>query len=97
MTVDEWRLAQAATGKPVKGMLTGPVTIVNWSFRPPGVPDDRLFWAVAQPIAQEVRNLVEAGAASCRSTSRPCASAGRSPPWMPPRGARSTPAACAPR
>ena len=62
MTVDEWRLAQAATSKPVKGMLTGPVTIVNWSFRPPGVPDDQLFWAVAQPIAQEVDFLVDAGA-----------------------------------
>ncbi len=62
MTVDEWRLAQAATQKPVKGMLTGPVTIVNWSFRPPYVPDDRLFWAVARPIAEEVRNLVAAGA-----------------------------------
>ena len=61
MTVHEWRLAQAATAKPVKGMLTGPVTIVNWSFRPPGVPDDLLFWAVAQPIAQEVGYLVEAG------------------------------------
>ena len=62
MTVDEWRLAQAATDKPVKGMLTGPVTIVNWSFRPPGIPDDQLFWAVAQPIAQEIDYLVEAGA-----------------------------------
>jgi 5-methyltetrahydropteroyltriglutamate--homocysteine methyltransferase len=62
MTVDEWRVAQEATSKPVKGMLTGPVTIVNWSFRPPGVPDDRLFWAVAQPIAEEVGHLVEAGA-----------------------------------
>ncbi|MGH8874474.1 MAG: hypothetical protein ACRDVM_04375 [Acidimicrobiia bacterium] len=62
MTVREWQVAQAASPKPVKGMLTGPVTIVNWSFRPPGVPDDRLFWAVAQPIAQEVRHLVEAGA-----------------------------------
>ncbi len=62
MTVDEWRLAQAATERPVKGMLTGPVTIVNWSFRPPGVPDDRLFWAVALPIAEEVGHLVEAGA-----------------------------------
>ena len=61
MTVAEWKLAQAATDKPVKGMLTGPVTIVNWSFRPPGVPDDQLFWAVAQPIAQEVGYLVEAG------------------------------------
>ena len=61
MTVEEWRIAQAATDKPVKGMLTGPVTIVNWSFRPPNVPDDRLFWAVAQPIAEEVQHLVDAG------------------------------------
>jgi 5-methyltetrahydropteroyltriglutamate--homocysteine methyltransferase len=62
MTVREWRVAQDASRRPVKGMLTGPVTIVNWSFRPPGVPDDRLFWAVAQPIADEVRALVDAGA-----------------------------------
>jgi len=62
MTVAEWRIAQAATDRPVKGMLTGPVTIVNWSFRPPNVEDDRLFWAVAQPIADEVRHLVSAGA-----------------------------------
>ena len=61
MTVREWQVAQAAASKPVKGMLTGPVTIVNWSFRPPDVPDDRLFWAVAQPIAAEVRHLVDAG------------------------------------
>ena len=62
MTVTEWQIAQRATRKPVKGMLTGPVTIVNWSFRPPGVPDDRLFWAVAGPIAEEVGHLVDAGA-----------------------------------
>ena len=62
MTVREWRIAQDATSKPVKGMLTGPVTIVNWSFRPPDVPDDRLFWAVAQPIAIEVGHLTDAGA-----------------------------------
>jgi 5-methyltetrahydropteroyltriglutamate--homocysteine methyltransferase len=62
MTVTEWKLAQSATAKPVKGMLTGPVTIVNWSFRPPAVPDDQLFWAVAQPIAEEIEHLVEAGA-----------------------------------
>jgi 5-methyltetrahydropteroyltriglutamate--homocysteine methyltransferase len=62
MTVDEWSIAQDATSKPVKGMLTGPVTIVNWSFRPPNVPDDRLFWAVAQPVAEEVRHLIDAGA-----------------------------------
>ncbi len=62
MTVREWRVAQDATERPVKGMLTGPVTIVNWSFRPPGVPDDLLFWAVAGPIAEEVDHLIDAGA-----------------------------------
>jgi len=60
--VREWQIAQSATNRPVKGMLTGPVTIVNWSFRPPGIPDDRLFWAVAQPVAAEVAELVAAGA-----------------------------------
>ena len=62
MTVREWKVAQDATDLPVKGMLTGPVTITNWSFRPPGVADDLLFWAVAGPIADEVGHLVEAGA-----------------------------------
>jgi 5-methyltetrahydropteroyltriglutamate--homocysteine methyltransferase len=62
MTVHAWQVAQSATSKPVKGMLTGPVTIVNWSFRPRGVPDDQLFWAVAEPIAEEAAHLVQAGA-----------------------------------
>ena len=62
MTVREWHVAQNASDRPVKGMLTGPVTIVNWSFRPPGVADDQLFWAVAGPIAEEVQHLADAGA-----------------------------------
>ncbi|MFQ5968229.1 MAG: 5-methyltetrahydropteroyltriglutamate--homocysteine S-methyltransferase, partial [Acidimicrobiia bacterium] len=33
MTVRAWKVAQEASSKPVKGMLTGPVTIVNWSYR----------------------------------------------------------------
>ena len=32
MTVDMWRYAQSLTDKPVKGMLTGPYTMVEWSF-----------------------------------------------------------------
>lgn len=32
MTVREFKVAQALTSRPVKGMLTGPVTILNWSF-----------------------------------------------------------------
>ena len=32
VTVDWWRFAQSLTHKPVKGMLTGPYTICDWSF-----------------------------------------------------------------
>lgn len=32
MTAREFKVAQALTSRPVKGMLTGPVTILNWSF-----------------------------------------------------------------
>ena len=32
MTVDWWQYAQSLTEKPMKAMLTGPVTILNWSF-----------------------------------------------------------------
>ena len=32
MTVETARYAQSLTAKPVKGMLTGPVTILQWSF-----------------------------------------------------------------
>ena len=33
ITVEWWEYAQSLTGKPVKGMLTGPYTIAEWSFR----------------------------------------------------------------
>ena len=32
MTVEWWQYAQSLTRKPMKAMLTGPVTILNWSF-----------------------------------------------------------------
>ncbi|CAN0400644.1 unnamed protein product, partial [Ectocarpus sp. 12 AP-2014] len=32
MTTREFKVAQELTPRPVKGMLTGPVTILNWSF-----------------------------------------------------------------
>jgi len=32
ITVAEFEIAQSLTSRPVKGMLTGPVTILNWSF-----------------------------------------------------------------
>ncbi|MGX9120935.1 5-methyltetrahydropteroyltriglutamate--homocysteine S-methyltransferase [Mesorhizobium sp. BHbsci] len=62
MTVRWWRYAQSLTDKSVKGMLTGPVTILNWSF----VRDDLARSVVCRQIAlalrAEVSDLESAGA-----------------------------------
>jgi 5-methyltetrahydropteroyltriglutamate--homocysteine methyltransferase len=51
MTVEWWRYAQSLTDKPMKGMLTGPVTILNWSFvrddQPRSRPAGRSRWRSA--------------------------------------------------
>ena len=56
MTVKEVKDAQQLTDKPVKGMLTGPVTILNWSF----VRNDMTREAVAKQIALALRKEVKA-------------------------------------
>lgn len=56
MTVTETAYAQSLTKRPVKGMLTGPVTILNWSF----VRDDLSREAVAYQIALAIRKEMEA-------------------------------------
>lgn len=56
MTVQESVFAQSLTKKPVKGMLTGPITILNWSF----VRDDQTRELVAYQIALALRHEVEA-------------------------------------
>lgn len=56
MTVAETVYAQSLTKAPVKGMLTGPVTILNWSF----VRDDLSRQEVAFQIALALREEVEA-------------------------------------
>jgi 5-methyltetrahydropteroyltriglutamate--homocysteine methyltransferase len=56
MTVVETVYAQSLTSKPVKGMLTGPITILNWSF----VRDDISREQVANQIALALRDEVEA-------------------------------------
>ncbi|HEX4812090.1 MAG TPA: 5-methyltetrahydropteroyltriglutamate--homocysteine S-methyltransferase [Nonomuraea sp.] len=53
--------AQSLTGKPVKGMLTGPVTIVAWSFRRDDLPLRDVVFQVAEAIREEVRDLEAAG------------------------------------
>jgi len=63
MTVDWTKYAQSLTDKPMKGMLTGPVTILNWSF----VRDDQsrsdTCAQLALAIRDEVLDLEAAGVA----------------------------------
>lgn len=63
MTVREWRVAQdaACTGRPVKGMLTGPVTILNWSFPRKDVTRRVQALQLALALRSEVDALQQAG------------------------------------
>jgi len=63
MTVDWWRYAQSQTSKPMKAMLTGPVTILNWSFVRDDVPRSLACRQIALAIRDEVGDLEQAGAA----------------------------------
>ncbi|NRQ34833.1 5-methyltetrahydropteroyltriglutamate--homocysteine S-methyltransferase [Nonomuraea sp. NN258] len=53
--------AQSLTDKPVKGMLTGPVTIVAWSFVRADLPLRDVVLQVADAVREEVRDLEAAG------------------------------------
>ncbi|GAA3603379.1 5-methyltetrahydropteroyltriglutamate--homocysteine S-methyltransferase [Nonomuraea rosea] len=53
--------AQSLTDKPVKGMLTGPVTIVAWSFVRDDLPLRDVVFQVADAVRDEVRDLEAAG------------------------------------
>ncbi len=61
MTVEWIRYAQSLTRKPVKGMLTGPVTILNWSFVRDDQPRSVTCRQIALAIRQEVLDLEAAG------------------------------------
>ena len=63
MTVGWWTYAQSLTSKPMKGMLTGPVTILNWSFVRDDVPRSAACRQIALAIRDEVVDLENAGAA----------------------------------
>ncbi|WP_027342354.1 5-methyltetrahydropteroyltriglutamate--homocysteine S-methyltransferase [Hamadaea tsunoensis] len=63
ITLDWISYAQSLTAKPVKGMLTGPVTIVAWSFVRRDLPVRAVVEQVARALRAEVDDLVRAGAA----------------------------------
>ncbi|AMA59881.1 5-methyltetrahydropteroyltriglutamate--homocysteine S-methyltransferase [Bradyrhizobium sp. CCGE-LA001] len=62
MTVDCWSYAQSLTKKPVKAMLTGPVTILNWSFVREDILRSEVCLQIALAIQDEVVDLQNAGA-----------------------------------
>ena len=62
MTVEWWQYAQSLTTKPMKGMLTGPVTILNWSFVRDDIPRSASCRQIALAIRDEVADLERAGA-----------------------------------
>ncbi|WNO09389.1 5-methyltetrahydropteroyltriglutamate--homocysteine S-methyltransferase [Teredinibacter sp. KSP-S5-2] len=58
----EWAsYAQSLTDKPVKGMLTGPVTMLNWSFVRDDQPLSQTCYQLALAIRQEVFDLENKG------------------------------------
>ncbi|MCL6615253.1 MAG: 5-methyltetrahydropteroyltriglutamate--homocysteine S-methyltransferase, partial [Firmicutes bacterium] len=61
MTVDWWAYAQSLTDKPMKGMLTGPVTILNWSFPREDLSLKEICFQIALAIRDEVLALEAAG------------------------------------
>jgi 5-methyltetrahydropteroyltriglutamate--homocysteine methyltransferase len=63
MTVRWWQHAQSLSDKPVKGMLTGPVTILQWSFVRDDQPERETCTHIALAIQDEVVDLEQAGAA----------------------------------
>ena len=61
MTVLWIKYAQSRTKKVVKGMLTGPVTILNWSFVRDDIPRNEVTKQIALCINKEVDDLQNAG------------------------------------
>lgn len=61
MTVEWAKFAQSLTKSPMKGMLTGPVTILNWSFVRDDQPRSETCQQIAFAIRDEVQDLERAG------------------------------------
>jgi 5-methyltetrahydropteroyltriglutamate--homocysteine methyltransferase len=63
MTVGWSKFAQSLTKKPMKGMLTGPITILQWSFVRDDQPRSETAKQIALALREEVRDLERAGIA----------------------------------
>ncbi len=61
MTIKWSEFAQSLTEKPVKGMLTGPVTILNWSFPREDISLEKCAYQIGIAIREEVLDLEKSG------------------------------------
>jgi 5-methyltetrahydropteroyltriglutamate--homocysteine methyltransferase len=61
MTVDWWRFSQSLTEAPVKGMLTGGYTVMDWSFNEHYPDRKAAAIAFSTELRKEVEALIEAG------------------------------------
>jgi 5-methyltetrahydropteroyltriglutamate--homocysteine methyltransferase len=61
LTVERWRFAQGVTSKPVKAILTGPYTLMDWSFDEHFPSREACCRALAEIVRQEAEDLVAAG------------------------------------
>ena len=61
MTTREIAYAQSLTKRPVKGMLTGPVTIIAWSFVRQDIPIHEVAYQIGLALQDEVADYEEAG------------------------------------
>lgn len=62
-TVEWARYAQSLTGHPVKGILTGPVTMLKWSFVRDDQPESETCYQLALSVRDELADLEAAGVA----------------------------------
>ena len=62
ITVEWWQFTQGLTERPVKGMLTGPYTICDWSFDDHFASRREFVLALAEVVREEAEDLQRAGA-----------------------------------
>jgi 5-methyltetrahydropteroyltriglutamate--homocysteine methyltransferase len=62
LTIEWWKFAQSQTSKPVKGMLTGPYTMMDWAFNEYYPSREAMAMDLAEAIREEALALEEAGA-----------------------------------
>jgi len=62
ITVEWWKFTQGLTRKPVKGVVTGPYTMMDWSFNEYYPSRREACLALAKALHEEVKTLAKAGA-----------------------------------